>query len=75
MRNKVSKGITFVIVFLVSIFVIGWILNQGSVEMAMEMQKATLPVVSVEVGNYKVNTMYGYRERKQEAFMRESLTP
>lgn len=75
MRNKVSKGITFVVVFLVSLFVIGWILNQGNAEIAMEMQEATLPVVSVELGKYKINTMFGYKERRQEAFMRENLTP
>lgn len=74
--NKIwIKRIVAVVVFFISVFVIDLILNRVTSEITMDMPKATLPVVSVKVDQYKVNTMYGYTSRREEAFTKDSITP
>lgn len=69
------KRIVAVLVFIISIFVIDFILNRTTSEITMDMPKATLPVVSVKVDEYKINTMYGYTSRREEAFTKDNITP
>lgn len=74
--NKVwIKRIVAAAVFLISIFVIDFIMNRTTSEITMDMPGATLPVVSVKVDNYKINTMYGYTSRREEAYTKDSITP
>ena len=51
------------------------IVNRVTSEITMDMPKATLPVVSVKIGEYKINTMYGYTSKREEAFTKDSITP
>ena len=69
------KRIAAVIVFLISLFVIDFILNRDNSEITMDMPKATLPVVSVMSDNHKINTMYGYVSKREEAYTKDSITP
>ena len=69
------KRAVAVVVFIISIFVIDFILNRDNSEITTEMPKATLPVVSVLVEDYKINTMYGYTSRREEAYTKDSITP
>ena len=69
------KRITAIVVFLVSLFVIDFILNRDNSEITTDMPKATLPVVSVMSENYKINTMYGYTSKREEAYTKNSITP
>lgn len=74
--NKVwIKRIVAAAVFLISIFVIDFIMNRTTSEITMDMPGATLPVVSVKADNYKINTMFGYTSRREEAFTKDSITP
>jgi len=74
--NKVWwKRITALVVFIIALFVIDFILNKDNSELTMDMPKATLPVVSVLSGEYKINTMYGYISRREEAYTKDSITP
>lgn len=50
-------------------------MNRTTSEITMDMPKATLPVVSVKVGEHKINTMYGYTSKREEAFVKDSITP
>ena len=75
MSKRWMKPITAILVFLISIFVIDLILNRTTSDMTTEMSKATLPVVSVKIGQHEVNTMYGYTEKREELFTKESVTP
>lgn len=50
-------------------------MNRATSEITMDMPKATLPVVSVKAGDYKINTMYGYTSKREEAFTKDSITP
>ncbi len=74
--NKIwMKRIVAVVVFLISIFVIDLIMNRATSEITMDMPKASLPVVSVKVDQHKINTMYGYTSKREEAFTKDSITP
>ena len=74
--NKVwIKRAVAIVVFLISIFVIDLILNRDNSEITTEMPQATLPVVSVLAEDYKINTMYGYTSRREEAYTKDSITP
>ena len=69
------KRITAIVVFFISLFVIDFILNRDNSEITMDMPKATLPVVSVMAENHKMNTMYGYTSKREEAYTKDSITP
>ena len=58
MSKEWIKRSVAVVVFIISIFVIDLILNRDNSEITMDMPKATLPIVSVVSGDYKINTMY-----------------
>ena len=73
-RNWI-KRIVAVVVFLISMFVIDFIMNRETSEITMDMPKATLPVVSVKVEGYKINTMYGYTSKREESFTKDNITP
>lgn len=69
------KRIVAIVVFLISLFAIDFILNRDNSEITMDMPKATLPVVSVMSDNHKINTMYGYVSKREEAYTKDSITP
>lgn len=75
MSKNWIKRIVAVVVFIISIFIIDLVVNRVTTEITMEMPKASLPVVSVKVDQYKINTMYGYTSRRTEAFNKSSITP
>lgn len=75
MSKRWMKLITAIIVFVVSIFVIDLVLNRTASEMTMEIAKATLPVISVKVDQYEINTMYGFTKKRDEMFIKDSITP
>lgn len=69
------KRAVALVVFIISLFVVDFILNKDNSELTMDMPKATLPIVSVLSGEYKINTMYGYTSRREEAYTKDSITP
>ena len=75
MNRSWIKKLVALLVFLISLFIIDMILNRTNSEITMEMPKATLPVVSVELENHKINTMYGYTTKRQEAYTKDNITP
>ena len=75
MKRVWIRWAIFIGVFIVSLFVSNIILNQGTTDMTVEMQEATLPVISVLYDSEPVNTMYGYTKRFDNGTMRESLSP
>ena len=75
MKKVWVRWAIFLGVFIVSLLVSNIILNQGTTDMTVEMQEATLPVISVLYDNEPVNTMYGYSKRFDNGTMRESISP
>ena len=70
----IKRGVA-VLVFLISLFVMDFFLNRENAEITMEMPRATLPVVSVLAEEHKINTMYGYTARREEAYTKDNITP
>ena len=75
MNKTWIKRIVAVFVFIISLFVIDFFMNRGTSEITMDMPKATLPIVSVMADEHKINTMYGYTSKREEAYTKDSITP
>ena len=74
--KKLVINITIIIaVFVISLFVIGSMINQGTTDTTMEMGEATLPLVSAQYNGMEINLMHGYRQEMQTSLMRETITP
>lgn len=73
MRKELIKPIVCVVVFFVSIIVIGAIMNQGNSDMTTEMQEATFPLVSFQVGDTNVNCLHGYSEEMDISHLRDTI--
>ena len=69
------KRAVAVVVFLISLFVFDFFMNRENTDITMDMPKSALPVVSVISDQYKINTMYGYTSKRDEAYTKDSITP
>ena len=75
MKKAIIKLSVFLGVFLISVIVISFFMNQGNRDMTAQMGAATLPTVSIRCGGEEINLMYGYCQEMEPAGMRESITP
>ena len=75
MKKLIINIAIIIVVFFISLFVAGSIINQGTTDMTMEMGKATFPVVTVRFNGIEMNPMHGYRKEMKTNLMRESITP
>jgi len=66
--------IYLIIVFTVTCVVSAHFLSQGTVDMTTEMAQASLPVMHINMGDYKVNYLYGYTQPMECAYLRDTLT-
>lgn len=74
MKKTIMKGCVFAIVFLISLFVIGKIMNKGNNDMTMEMEAATLPLIYTQGMAGEYNCLHGYTSDMDVAFQRENIT-
>lgn len=74
MKKTIIKGSVFVIVFVVSLFVIGRIMNKGNNDMTMEMEPASLPLIYTQGMSGEYNCLHGYTSEVDVAFQRENIT-
>ena len=75
MKKTIIKGCYLLIVFLLALFMISAVMNQGNTDMTMEMGPATFPVVHMYVGGMEVNCLYGYKSPMECSYQRECITP
>ena len=73
-KNWIKKPVA-VVIFIISIFVVDLIVNRGNTEVTTDMPKAELPMVSVISNGYKINTMHGYRQKREEIYTKGNITP
>ena len=59
MKKLIINIAIIIVVFFISLFVAGSIINQGTTDMTMEMGKATFPVVTVQFNGIEMNPMHG----------------
>ncbi len=74
MKKTLIKALVFAIVFVVSLFVISGIMNKDHSNMTMEMQQASLPMITMEGDEIEYNLLHGYVEPMEVAFQRDSIT-
>ena len=75
MKKTLVKIFVFTVVFLVSIVVIGKIMNKDHNNMTMEMAPATLPIITMQQDGIAYNQLHGYTVPMDTAFQRDSITP
>lgn len=75
MKKTLIKLAVFAAVFLVSLVVVGRVMNKGHDNITMEMAQATFPVVTMERNGVAYNRLHGYKESMDTAFQRDTITP
>lgn len=74
MRKSVIKLIAFFVTFVVALFVVNRIINEGHDNLTMEMAEATLPLVTMEMNGVKYNRLHGYTCDTDIALQRDTIT-
>ncbi len=64
-----------VAVFIVGLIIFSRVLNQGMVNITVEMPEATLPVVYMLEDGERINALHGYTEEMDASSMRDTITP
>ena len=75
MKKAILKAAVFIAVFLLSVIVVGFFMNQGNTDMTAQMSRAALPTIGIVEQGREINLMRGYVERMNTAGMRENITP
>ncbi len=75
MRKIVIKIVVLLLVFIVGVAGTSLLMNGEMTSDTAEMENASFPQVMVEIGGIYVNRMFGYAEKMQVDFTRDSLTP
>lgn len=74
MKKTIIKISVFILTFLVSVIIVGSIMNKGHDNLTMEMSRATFPVMTMERDGIAYNELHGYREPMETAFQRDTVT-
>lgn len=74
MKKSIIKFAVFIIVFLVSLFIVGKLMNQGHDNLTMEMAPATFPLISMELDGVAYNQLHGYKNAMDVSFQRDTVT-
>ncbi|MBO5095016.1 MAG: hypothetical protein J6C33_11810 [Lachnospiraceae bacterium] len=75
MKKVVLQGITWIVTFLISLFVVSSLMNHGNTDMTVEMGRATLPLVYMSQGEEQINCLHGYVQEMKGSAMRDTITP
>ena len=63
MKKLIINIAIIIVVFFISLFVAGSIINQGTTDMTMEMGKATFPVVTVRFNGIEMKQIRQMRKK------------
>lgn len=75
MKRAIIKGVLLGIIFALALMVLSTVMNQGNTDMTTEMGEATYPVVSMFADGYRVNSLHGYADSMNSAYLRDTLQP
>lgn len=75
MRKGIIKLIVLIVVFGLTVVVMGERGRQGEMDLTSEMASVTLPVVCLQRDDMKINQLYGYRSEMDATAMRDTITP
>ena len=74
MKKTIIRIAVCVVVFLASALIIGSIMNQGHINMTMEMAPATLPMITMESGGVACNELHGNTVEMDVAYQKDCIT-
>lgn len=74
MKKTLLKSLVFVIVFVISIVVIGKFMNKDHNNLTMELAPASLPIITMERDDIAYNQLHGYVEPMEISFQRDTIT-
>lgn len=75
MRKGVIKAVVLLVVFGLTVVIMGLFSQQNDMNMTSEMPQATLPVVYLQRGDVMINELYGYSSPMDGSGMRDTITP
>lgn len=75
MKRAIIKGILLGCIFMLALVILSRVMNQGNTDMTTEMGEATYPVLSMNVGAYRVGSLHGYAQSMACAYLRDNLQP
>lgn len=74
MKKGLIKTIVFVMTFLISLIVVGKIMNKDHNNMTMEMSEASFPVITMGSDGFAYNRLFGYKDDMDTSFQRDTIT-
>lgn len=75
MKRFTLKLIVSIVTFILTIYLAGIVMNRGNVNTTRDMDRATLPVIYINIGGEYVNDLYGYTSKMNSALLRDNITP
>lgn len=75
MKKAIIKGVLLGLIFVAALMVISAVMNQGNTDMTTEMGEASFPVLSMSVSGHSVNSLHGYADSMNSAYLRDTLQP
>ena len=75
MKKTILKIIASILSFVGTLFLAGFLMNRGNVNTTRDMERASLPVITMNIGGESVNELYGYTSDMDLGLLRDSITP
>lgn len=75
MKKQIIKAAGFIGMLLIALMAVSRIVNKGNTDLTVEMEPASLPLVSMKLDGERVNCLRGYSEDMQANYLRDTLTP
>ncbi|MDE6607887.1 MAG: hypothetical protein K2K54_09075 [Lachnospiraceae bacterium] len=74
MKKSLIKTAVFTLTFLLSLFIISGIMNQGNTDMTIEMSQASFPLIFMNIDGERVNCLHGYAQEMEGSYLRDTIT-
>ncbi|MDR2888980.1 MAG: hypothetical protein LBV33_03960, partial [Lachnospiraceae bacterium] len=75
MKKTLLKSLILIGVFIVALYLVSSLMNQGNSDMTAQMGSATYPLIYIMANGQPINELHGYAETMESNYLRESLTP
>lgn len=75
MKRIVLKAVASILVFFLSLAFGSFFMNKGNVNTTRDMDRASYPVIYMNVAGETVNELYGYTDELELGVLRENITP
>ena len=74
MKKVLLKAAVYVLVFIASVLIFGHIFSRRQINMTVDMDPASQPVIYMSVGDITYNPLFGYSDKRDIAYDRDTLT-